>query len=135
MPPLAVLGIEGLYDLPALVKYHDDLKQPIYHNFVESAFGPNATNWAAASPTNADYKSSWQDGKLAVVAHSHEDELVEWDQPELMMKALSSQGFGDSGNRRGKLIELKGKHDQVWSNGTEVARAIEWTIKEFVSMR
>ncbi|EME50085.1 hypothetical protein DOTSEDRAFT_118377 [Dothistroma septosporum NZE10] len=135
VPPLAVLGIEGLYDLPALVKYHNDLKQHLYHNFTESAFGPNETAWAAASPTSGQYSTTWQDGKLAVVAHSHQDELVEWEQPEVMMKALSLQGFKDSGNRRSKWLELTGKHDQVWSEGNEVARAIEWTIQEFVSMR
>lgn len=131
-PPKVILGIEGLYDLPALVKYHE--KQPLYHNFTESAFGPNASEWAAVSPTQSDLNETWQGGELAVIAHSHTDELVEWEQPELMMKSLRSQGFEDSGRRRAKLLELHGKHDQVWKEGDEVARAIEWTIKEFYNM-
>lgn len=132
VPPVAILGIEGLYDLPALVKYHE--KQPLYRNFVESAFGPNESEWKAVSPTQSNYNDTWPDGKLAVIAHSHSDELVEWEQPELMMRSLTSQGFRDSGPRKAKLIELQGKHDQVWSEGHEVARAIEWTIKEFSNM-
>ncbi|KAF2162265.1 hypothetical protein M409DRAFT_27268 [Zasmidium cellare ATCC 36951] len=134
VPPVAILGIEGLYDLPALVKYHDKLSQHMYHNFVESAFGPNEADWGAASPTQSNLEETWENGQLAVIAHSHSDELVEWEQPESMIKSLTSQGFKDSGSRRAKLIELQGKHDQVWSEGREVARAIEWTIKEFYSL-
>lgn len=132
VPPLAVLGIEGLYDLPALVRYHSD--SAFYRNFVEAAFGPKEANWKAASPTSADLGASWEDGKLVVIAHSREDELVEWEQPDLMMKTLSSQGFKTSGSRRARLLELKGKHDQVWEEGVEVARAIEFAVKDFVSM-
>lgn len=133
VPPRAILGIEGLYDLPALVKYH--VKEPLYRNFTESAFGPNEDAWAAVSPSNSDLAQSWEDGELVVVAHSREDELVEWEQPELMMKSLASQGFGDSGRRRAKLLELKGKHDQVWEDGDEVARAIEWTVQELKGVK
>ena len=133
VPPLAVLGLEGLYDLPALVQYHSD--GTFYRNFVEAAFGPKEADWKAASPTSSNLNESWEDGKLVVIAHSHEDELVEWEQPELMMKSLSAQGFKESGSRRAKLLELKGKHDQVWEEGHEVARAIEFAVKEFVGMR
>jgi hypothetical protein len=132
VPPLAVLGIEGLYDLPALVKYHE--AQPFYRTFVEHAFG-ESKNWAAASPTNSDFRQTWQDGKLVVIAHSREDELVEWEQPDLMLKSLSSQGFrGEGVSPRVKLLELKGKHDQVWEEGKEVARAIEFTVNELLGM-
>ncbi|KAF7184996.1 Kynurenine formamidase [Pseudocercospora fuligena] len=134
VPPLAICGIEGLYDLPALVKYHDKLDQSLYRNFTEAAFGTSEQGWAAASPTQGDYKSNWEDGKLVVIAHSREDELVEWEQPELMLSSLQKQGFTESGDRRLKLLELEGTHDQVWKEGEEVARAIEYTIKEFVSL-
>lgn len=130
-PPLAVVGIEGIYDLPALVNYHD--KQPFYRHFTESAFGHSKT-WADASPTRSNLSQSWENGRLVVVAHSREDELVEWEQPDLMLKSLSSQGFKDSGKRQVKLLELKGKHDQVWQEGKEVARAIEFTVKELLAV-
>lgn len=129
-PPLAILGIEGLYDLPALVKYHE--KQPFYRHFTESAFG-DSQNWTAASPSHSDFSQSWENGRLVVIAHSREDELVEWEQPELMLKSLYSQGFKDSGKRRVKLLELRGKHDEVWQEGKEVARAIEFTVKELLA--
>ncbi|KXS97504.1 hypothetical protein AC578_4610 [Pseudocercospora eumusae] len=134
VPPLAICGIEGLYDLPALVKYHDKLDQSLYRNFTEAAFGTSEQGWAAASPTQGDYKANWEDGKLVVIAHSREDELVEWEQAELMLSCLQKQGFTESGDRRLKLLQLEGKHDQVWKEGQEVARAIEYTIKELVSL-
>lgn len=130
VPPLALCCIEGLYDLPALVHYQD---RPFYRNFVEQAFGSNEEDWKTASPTNSDYNETWQDGKLVVIAHSHQDELVEWQQPELVMKSLQRQGFTDSGNRKLRFLELQGKHD-LWQGGVEVARAIEFTFKEVVSM-
>lgn len=132
VPPLAIVGIEGLYDLPALVKYHHD--QPVYRNFTESAFGPSEATWASASPTNSKLSETWEDGKLVVIAHSREDELVEWEQPELMMKSLRIQEFKDSGDRRAKLLEVSGKHDQVWEEGTQVAKAIEYGITELLKM-
>ena len=128
VPPVAILGIEGLYDLPALVEYH--ASEPFYRNFVETAFGPDKTKWQAVSPTNSDFGESWPEGELVVIAHSREDELVEWQQPELILSSLQSQGFAGSGQRCVKLLELKGKHDQVWQEGKEVARAVEWTISQ-----
>ncbi|CAK4032847.1 alpha beta-hydrolase [Lecanosticta acicola] len=132
-PPLAIVGIEGLYDLPALVKNHSN--QPLYRNFTESAFGADQNSWAPVSPTHSNLNETWQDGKLVVLAHSRSDELVEWEQPELMMKSLKAQAFKDSGDRRFKLMELHGTHDQVWKEGKEVANAIEFTIREVLKMK
>ncbi|KAK5120565.1 hypothetical protein LTR85_006221 [Meristemomyces frigidus] len=128
VPPVAILGVEGLYDLPALVEFHS--KEPFYREFVANAFGRDASTWPSVSPTAGDYENSWQDGKLAVLAHSREDELVEWAQVDHMHKALKSQGFDEaSGDRRLKLVELCGKHDEVWQDGLELARAIEATVQ------
>lgn len=86
----------------------------------------------AVSPTSGEYEESWPDGRVVVLAHSREDELVEWEQVDLMERALKAQGWdGASTERRLDLIELKGKHDQVWEEGKELARAIE-AIMELV---
>ncbi|TKA69046.1 hypothetical protein B0A55_08713 [Friedmanniomyces simplex] len=128
VPPLAILGVEGLYDLPALVKHHSS--EPEYRDFVSNAFGSDEAVWAAVSPTTGEYEESWPDGTLVVLAHSREDELVEWKQVDLMHCALRSQGWDEASNeRRLKLIELRGKHDQVWEEGKELARAIEVTVE------
>ena len=128
VPPLAILGVEGLYDLPALVKYHPN--EPEVRDFVVNAFGQNEAVWAAVSPTASDFDDSWQDGRLAVLAHSREDELVEWEQVDHMHKALKMQGFDEvGGDRRLKCVTLSGKHDQVWQEGEMLAMAIKATVQ------
>ncbi|KAI7463581.1 hypothetical protein KC351_g15826 [Hortaea werneckii] len=49
-PPLALLAVEGLYDLPALLSHHASDPSPIYQHLISNAFGPNPSDWAAASP-------------------------------------------------------------------------------------
>ncbi|KAK5137419.1 hypothetical protein LTR08_008997 [Meristemomyces frigidus] len=133
VPPLAILGVEGLYDLPALVSYHSS--EAAYRDFVANACGQDEATWAAVSPVAGAYDDSWQDGKLAVLAHSRDDELVEWEQVDHMHKALKSQGFDEvSGDRRLKLVELIGKHDQVWQEGKMLAMAIEATVQVVKTM-
>ncbi|RMY39292.1 hypothetical protein D0865_12861 [Hortaea werneckii] len=143
-PPLALLTVEGLYDLPALVAYHSD--SPIYSHLITNAFGPNPEDWARASPTtlspspvqvppaHQQQAETWP--TLIVLAHSRQDELVEWQQVDLMHAALKSRGFdevgrgvGGDGGRRLKLIELDGAHDDVWREGGELARAVGETLQ------
>jgi len=128
IPPIAILGVEGLYDLSALVSHHSD--DPSYRGFVSNAFGDDHSLWAAISPVSGDFETSWPDGKLAAIAHSRDDELVEWEQVDLQHRALKLQGWDEAGgDRRLKLIELAGKHDQVWQDGRELARAIQLTVQ------
>lgn len=129
VPPTAILGVEGLYDLPALVKYHAGESE--YRGFVKNACGSDEGVWKAVSPTSGRYDQSWIDGKLVVLAHSREDELVEWEQVDLMVEALNGQGWSEKKEgRRVRVLEIGGKHDQVWEEGVELARAIESTVEE-----
>ncbi|KAI7157806.1 hypothetical protein KC349_g5363 [Hortaea werneckii] len=142
-PPLALLAVEGLYDLPALVAYHSD--SPIYQHLITNAFGPNTQDWARASPTTLStsvqvppphqQQDAWPN--LIVLAHSRQDELVEWQQVDLMHAALKEsgrfdevgRGEGGDGGGRLKLIELNGAHDDVWREGGELARAVRETLQ------
>jgi pimeloyl-ACP methyl ester carboxylesterase len=128
VPPLAIVGLEGLYDLPALVVNHSD--QPVYRDFVTNAFGPSG--WDSVSPTNADFDESWPDGKLAVLAYSKNDSLVEEGQWERMKEALEMQGWehGKDG-RKVSFFEVRGEHDEVWETG-DASRAIEFAVKELL---
>ena len=144
--PTVVLGIEGIYDIPALIEYHKS--RPYYDQydaFIHSAFGHQHQRqqdsqrtdiWTAASPTSGEYDQAWTNCKLAVLAHSHEDELVEWEQVELMKAALERNGLsgGDESGKRVVVCELSGKHDEVWSDGKEVARAVKETITMMMMM-
>lgn len=142
VPPVAVLGLEGIYDISALIEYHKTRPYyEIYDAFVHSAFGAQRQRydgvefdaWGAASPTSGRYSQTWTNGRLTVLAHSHEDELVEWEQVQLIEEALRKDGWG-TGEKLLKMCELRGKHDEVWSDGREVAKAVEVTIMKLVGM-
>lgn len=134
--PLCVVGIEGLYDLPALVAAHAD--QPVYEELVKGAFGEQAVDgkdvWKNVSPATADFTSGWINGKLVVLAHSREDELVEWEQVELMARGLEEQGWKEQGEKKLVRMQINGTHDGVWQDGREVARVIERAVQETVRL-
>jgi acetyl esterase/lipase len=131
-PPLVILGMAGIYDIPSMVEYNR--KEPYYRTFVTSAFGHDEEVWREVSPTSADLNTSWPSGRLIVIAHSRDDELMEWQQVDLVLDSLRKQGFqtDELESRRTKLLELSGTHDQIWKEGIEVARAIEFTLKELL---
>ena len=126
IPPLAIVGIEGLYDLPAFVENHSD--QPVYRDFVTNAFGPSA--WREVSPANANFEESWAEGRLVVLAHSMEDSLVEDELWERMQLVLEMQDW-DEEARKVAVFECKGEHDEVWETG-DAARAVEFAVRELV---
>ena len=129
-----------MYDIPLLVQTHAGVLQ-----FTEGAFGPEDEGlWEAVSPARwSDYGSSWKlDGgsgrkgaPVAVLAHSSEDELVQWGQVEAMERALKApqqqrRGAGATDNGTPgwegifQVLELKGSHNEVWQQGEQMARAI-----------
>lgn len=137
VPPTAVLGLEGIYDIPELIAYHRSRPYfNIYDDFTHSAFGPRMQErkgteidaWRVASPTEGLYASSWGNGRLVVLAHSHGDELVEWEQVDLMETVLKQQEWRGEGGRKMVVVELSGKHDQIVNEGVEVAKAVKATI-------
>ena len=130
--PLAILGVEGIYDLVALRDNHKD--EPVYQQIVENVFGTDEAWWAACSPVSGDYNKHWPNGKLTVIAHSLEDELVEKDQMHRMKEALNSQrssamGGSAAQNRLDTVQILTGKHDEIWKEATELAKSIANAIE------
>ncbi|KAI9683185.1 MAG: hypothetical protein M1829_005976 [Trizodia sp. TS-e1964] len=122
--PLGILGISGIYDLLAFRDNH--LDQPIYHEILQGAFGPNENIWKESSPAFCDFTSTWPSGRLALVASSPEDELVEAYQAELMVRKLKEITKGSTLNC--VEVKLAGKHDQIWREGKEIARTIGMAI-------
>lgn len=121
--PCCVVGVAGIYDFTGLQHRHLDM--PIYRDFLQNAFG---TDWDYASPVHwltniGSLRQTWPQGRLAIVAHSKDDGLVEPEQAQDMLKALT-ESRNASLTRRDELISLKGTHDEIWSNGTELAAVI-----------
>jgi kynurenine formamidase len=144
-PPIAVVGLEGIYSLPLLHENHKD--EPFYDFFMASAFGSGIEKWREVSPAYAGYKRASLDGGLEVVVlgHSNEDELVEWEQAIRMRRSLEDQGWknlddeeekrGDGEKTRSEesrkelmMLKLEGKHDEIWSGGKGVRTSIEAAI-------
>lgn len=129
-PPLAIVGLEGIYDIPALLKYHNE--QPVYKDIIHNAFG--TMDYEEVSPAYAAFNGSWPDGRLAVLAHSKNDSLVEWEQVERQMRALRHCGWLEGDDAKVlELFELSGDHDEVWQTG-EAAKAVEHAVQLLLTM-
>ncbi|MCJ1420253.1 hypothetical protein MMC32_006610 [Xylographa parallela] len=126
--PHAIVGVEGIYDQCQLKEsYKHSEYAAVYQEFLEGAFGNDEREWSRASPCNADLAHSWKNGKLAVLAWSKDDELVDELQLVMMQKALLQ---GKNETRRDVMIQLTGKHDDIWENGTQLANAIRFALHE-----
>jgi kynurenine formamidase len=124
-PPVSLLGMEGIYDLTALVATHT---HPAYREFVTSAFGKDETTWVTASQLCCRLQK-WQGNVLLI--QSVNDELVDMQQTDSMVEKLVGQGFtktttslaGNKGKQLSKMV-IDCMHDEVWEKGTELAKAI-----------
>lgn len=133
--PLAILGTEGIYDIRQLQEANRENK--LYRQFSENAFGPDKQVWDFVSPAvpREDGSSSvalgWRGGRLAVLAHSVEDNLVDVKQLVTMKDSLvpweEQQGIP---TRKVVTLSLIGEHNDPWMRGDEFARALTASIQE-----
>lgn len=117
-PPVAVVGVAGIYDLRGINDRHGG-----YEGFITAAFG-GSDAWDAASP--ARYTGDYQavlGGTQTFLAWSTEDQLV--DRPELveMKTRLERDGVAVD-----TLESLTGNHDEVWKGGRQLASVVEWVV-------
>ncbi|KAF2234664.1 alpha/beta-hydrolase [Viridothelium virens] len=143
--PRVVMPVEAITDLPKLVANHAE--QNMYEDFVVGAFSKEREVWEEASPTKGTYRGEkWRDASLVILAHSKEDELVEWEQCDLLLDVLKAQGWKEKGSQieaDGKVskepgvrvLELRGKHDEIWEDGRELSRAINIAVERVMEMR
>lgn len=123
--PTALIGLEGLYDLPLLVRNHEHV--PYYRAFVESAFGEDKEFWREVSPVSGVGRYVWEGVRTIVLGMSREDELVEWEQVHVMMQKLEVLSQDDE--RQFRLVELSGGHDACWSQGVGIIKALAVTVE------
>lgn len=147
--PRAILGIDGIYDIPALLATHEN--QAVYRDCIKGAFGPDEKLWTHVSPARGHWlsaASAW--GKagrnLLVLAHSEQDDLVDYKQSEIMLecirRAWDTPGTGHDGENgqachncvcgstaKSALMQLQTGHYEVWEQGWELARAISLVVR------
>lgn len=135
--PKAIVGLNGLYDLVALVHKpgpkHAALSDA-YADFIEEAFGSeDSGSWADVSP--ACMGLSWPEARLVILAQSKEDSLVPMDQTDRMMQELQyAIPKGHVGHRLNvSRQEVRGDHDDVWKVGNNVSHMSLRTATELQS--
>jgi hypothetical protein len=140
----------GIYNIPLLLQNHDPPTCPerisaIYHDFVAGAFGQNKDVYRAASPISGRFGTQqWPNGKLLVLAHSYEDELIERQQRDVMCVALDREGWGvvmevgdgeadlGEGSRVLEVRDLRGGHDWIWEDGKQIAKLLADAVQRLV---
>ena len=124
-PPIAIVGIAGIYDIPALVARHENI--PAYKEFVTSAFGVEPATWRQASPMVGADDTAWPWGvRFVGLCRSRADELVEMSQTELMYRSLQRKS---GRSKRLRMLEIEGSHDDCWETGEGLTKAIEMLVK------
>lgn len=143
--PTAIVGVAGIYDLRRLLETHRNISA--YSDFIEGAFGADALLWDAVSPAqmvgSRGVEGGWKTGRLAVLAHSTDDELVDKGQLEAMRESLT--GWEETKaqvpkqelthkNRRVRVLSIGGAHDDAWTDGRELARSVKFAFEELHDM-
>jgi kynurenine formamidase len=132
--PAAILGLNGLYDLLALVNAlgasHEHLHDE-YETFLSSAFGADKSKWPAASPAcfdPAEIAERVREGKaprLVVLDQSTEDQLVPMNQSQRLKANLSTVG----GLRVVEGHRCTGQHDAPWEQGVMIWESIRDIVR------
>ncbi|KAJ5158928.1 uncharacterized protein N7500_008579 [Penicillium coprophilum] len=143
--PTAIVGVAGIYDLRRLRDTHANISA--YHEFIEGAFGTDEVLWDGVSPAqmvgSRGVEGGWKSGRLAVLAHSKEDGLVDESQVEAMKEALKNWEQNQAqipkeelshGDRRVRVLSISGAHDEAWENGEQLARAITFAFEQLQEM-
>lgn len=122
--PAAAVGFEGIYDLAGL----DARVGGSYSSFMEAAFGADRRAWEEAAPATAGGSfGRWSGGvgRLAVLAQSPDDELVDMPEADTMERRLRADGVPNVLVFR----DLKGGHFEVLNDGS-FARVLVETLRE-----
>lgn len=123
--PVAVVGLNGLYDMPTLIENpgekHASLKD-LYELFTRLAFGDDKKVWQEISPTYVkNWDEEWKEGQQAFVVQSKDDCLVPYSQTVDMKKSLEDSRA--KGLRVGEL-DAGGDHNDLWKDGTRLAEIV-----------
>ncbi|MFF7607643.1 hypothetical protein [Streptomyces parvulus] len=134
--PAALLGLNGLYDLPALATedglapFHAHLRED-YERFLSRAFGTDKDAWPDASPAGFDPASIAErirEGKtprLVVLDQSTEDQLVPMTQRERLTTTLAKA----AGLRLAQGQRLTGNHAAPWEEGIMIYQSLLDTLQ------
>ncbi|KAJ6023200.1 hypothetical protein N7499_008524 [Penicillium canescens] len=143
--PIAIVGVAGIYDLRRLRDMNAGISA--YREFIEGAFGADELLWDAVSPAqmagSRGVEGGWRSGRLAVLAQSEDDELVDASQVEAMEEVLRRWEKVEAQipahelstkDRRVRVLPISGAHDEAWEKGDQLARAVIYAFEELQAM-
>lgn len=132
--PAAVVGINGLYDLPGLVLGLGAAHEVNAHDYrvmLAHAFGPDDRVWAAASPARLDpariaerVRAGRAPG-LVWIAQSLDDQLV----PTSQLQRLAENLRRAEGLRIEIGDHVSGRHAAPWQEGTIIRDAVQDVLR------
>lgn len=144
--PTAIVGVAGIYDLRKLRDAHPDISA--YLEFIEGAFEADELLWDGVSPAqmtgSRGVEGSWESGRLVVLAHSKEDELVDESQTLAMKDSLEQWEKLEAEipvqelshrDRRVHVLPISGSHDEAWESGDQLAYAIIYALEQLREMK
>jgi acetyl esterase/lipase len=138
--PAAVLGVNGLYDLPGLVHYLDASHAHLeaeYRDLLTIAFGADEEVWATASPARFELGAAASrlrhSGGLATILleQSPDDQLVPMNQREKLARQIIDANVFD-------VIEgwrCSGSHATPWEQGDMMWRSILDVLDRYRSLK
>ena len=130
----AIIGLNGIYSFPLIHSTN-----PEYEPITSNALGPDPEVHKAASPASyppSAFAPPCSAGtahglRHIVLAASHDDQLVPWDQVECMRDVFADDGETDVEVR---VVEVKGDHNDCWREGDDVAWVVSLTVKVVLGM-
>ena len=147
--PPCIVGLEGIYDLRGFVERGGSPEHgggpgtgfaAALETIAEGAFGDDRAVWDRASPARYDFANMRGSGsaprgplkpRLAVLAYSPEDELVDGGEMDSMETALQQGAAQSSGGLvYVGLRDLHGRHDEIHEDGREVARVLTEAVRQ-----
>lgn len=129
--PKTVIGLNGLYDFPSLVRdpghKHAWLKDD-YRTFIRGAFGDAEEVWRRTSPALVQsWSTEWNtvEGRKTILVQSQEDSLVPYGQLEALIEALQRSKSTDL-----QICEImaSGDHNDLWLQGKRLAEILSKVI-------
>jgi acetyl esterase/lipase len=149
--PLAVLGMCGIYDFPALHRYWGAEYEKMTNNAgIEQAMYQDAS---PAHYSRGAFERDWvgkgqgKKKRWFVIAASKGDGRVEWGQVEGMQRVFEGESDSEKEARKSEgnadedesnvlvdVVEVKGTHDEVWRKGEELARVVAVAVGEMMGL-
>jgi kynurenine formamidase len=132
--PAAAVGLNGVYDLPALVHGLGPSHQSLgggYKTMLSNAFGPDERKWSIASPAQfdpvqvAERVRADKAPRLVMLDHSEDDQILPVNQRERIEANLRKV----SGLRVVVGNRCTGKHAEPWQQGFMIWESVRDAVR------